>query len=60
MFYGPDGKDYFWEFIPLVLKRENYRVEIRPCRKQDIMEIDTYYELRQLDPGYPEKEQNRQ
>ena len=49
---GPDGRDYFWEFIPLVLRRERYAVEIRPCRKQDIMEIDTYDELKQLDPSY--------
>lgn len=47
-----DGRNYFWEFIPFVLKKENYRVEIRPCLKQDIMEIDNYYELAQLDPGY--------
>lgn len=52
VFREPDGKDYFWEFIPFVLRKENYRVEIRPCRKQDIMEIDNYYELAQLDPGY--------
>ena len=49
----PDGKDYFWEFIPFVLKKERYQVEIRPCRKQDIMEIDNYQELADLDPGYP-------
>ena len=44
--YGEDGgKDYFWEFIPLVLRKERYAVEIRRCRKSDIMEIDNYYEL---------------
>lgn len=47
-----NGKDYFWEFIPLVLKKENYQVEIRQCRKQDIMEIDNYFELAQLDSSY--------
>ena len=47
-----NGKDYFWEFIPFVLMKDNYKVEIRPCRKQDIMEIDNYYELQQLDPSY--------
>ena len=51
--YGEDGgKDYFWEFIPLVLRKERYAVEIRQCRKSDIMEIDNYYELAQLDPTY--------
>ena len=52
----PDGKDYFWEFIPFVLLKENYKVEIRPCRKQDIMEIDNYYELVQLDSSYERQE----
>lgn len=52
VYNGPEGKDYFWEFIPFVLKKEHYKVEIRPCRKQDIMEIDNYYELAQLDPSY--------
>lgn len=48
----PGGRDYFWEFIPLVLRKENYQVEIRQCRKADIMEIDNFYELVQLDPSY--------
>jgi len=48
----PDGKDYFWEFIPFVLKKDRYKVEIRPCKKQDIMEIDNYRELADLDTSY--------
>lgn len=46
------GKDYFWEFIPLVLRKEKYAVEIRQCEKTDIMEIDNFYELVQLDSSY--------
>ena len=42
----------FWEFIPLVLRKERYAVEVRPCEKSDIMEIDNYYELAQLDETY--------
>lgn len=53
VYHDPDGgKDYFWEFIPFVLRKENYRVEVRPCSKQDIVEIDNYYELAQLDASY--------
>lgn len=48
----PEGKDQFWEFVPLVLRKESYAVEIRQCEKSDIMEIDNYYELAQLDPAY--------
>ena len=52
VFATEEGRDVFWEFIPLVMKKESYQVEIRMCRKQDIMEIDNYYELAQLDPSY--------
>lgn len=46
------NKDIFWEEVPLILRKENYQVEIRQCQKQDIMEIDNYYELAQLDSSY--------
>ena len=59
VFHSPGGKDYFWEFIPLVLKKDDYQVEIRPCRKQDIMEIDNYYELAQLDESYRREGEDR-
>ena len=49
----PGGKDLFWEFPAFIHRKDKYRVEIRPCRKQAIMEIDNYYELAQLDPSYP-------
>lgn len=45
-------QDVFWEQVPLQLKKEDYEVEIRPCRKQDIIEIDNYDELAMLDPSY--------
>lgn len=47
-----DGKNYFWEFIPLVLLKDRYNVEIRQCRKSDIVEIDSYHELQLIDPSY--------
>ena len=50
--YNNGGTDYFWEFVPLVLKKDNYQVEIRQCQKEDIMEIDNYYELQQIDSSY--------
>ena len=39
------GKDLYWEFVPFVNKKENYNVEIRQCRRSDIIEIDNYNEL---------------
>ena len=52
IFKTPEGKDVFWEQVPLQLRRNDYKVAVRPCRKQDIMEIDNYYELQQLDNSY--------
>lgn len=46
------GKDLFWEFIPLVLYKDRYQVEIRRCEKSDIMEIDNFSELTEVDPSY--------
>lgn len=52
IFATPDGKDVFWEQVPLQLRPDKYNVAVRPCHKQDVMEIDNYYELQQLDPSY--------
>lgn len=46
------GHDIFWEFVPLHVLKEEYNVEIRQCLKSDIIEIDNFYELVQLDPSY--------
>ena len=46
------GKDLFWEFVPLVRYKEKYKVKIRQCLKTDIMEIDSFSELVQVDPSY--------
>lgn len=47
-----EGKNVFWEIVPLKLRKEKYQVEIRECQKSDIMEIDNYYELATLDKKY--------
>lgn len=52
LFSTDEGKDIFWEQVPLQLRKDQYHVAIRPCRKQDIVEIDNYYELQQLDSSY--------
>lgn len=46
------NKDIFWEEVPLILMKDNYQVEIRQCEKSDVMEIDNYYELAQIDSSY--------
>lgn len=47
-----DGHNQFWESVPLLTFAENYKVKIKPCSNTDIVEIDNYYELQQLDGSY--------
>ena len=48
----PGGKERYWEQVPLVYKKKNYAVEVRECFEDDIVEIDTFKELKQIDPTY--------
>ena len=54
-----EGKDLFWEVVPLCNYKDNYQVEIRQCNKQDIMEIDNYFELAALDKSYQPDKNNK-
>lgn len=48
----PGGKERFWDLVPLTYCRDHYRVEVRPCSFDDIVEIDTYAELKAQDSTY--------
>jgi CTP:phosphocholine cytidylyltransferase-like protein len=48
----PGGKERYWEQVPMHYKKENYKVSIRECTTEDIVEIDSYKELKQIDPLY--------
>ena len=48
----PGGKERYWDQVPFVYKKENYTVEICECLKEDIIEIDTFNELKAIDPTY--------
>ena len=48
----PGGKERYWEQVPLVYKKKNYAVEVRECFEEDIVEIDTFKELKKIDPTY--------
>jgi len=48
----PGGKERYWEQVPLVYRKKNYAVEVRECSEDDIVEIDTFRELKQIDPSY--------
>ena len=51
-FSTPGGKERYWEQVPLVYRKKNYAVEVRECFDEDIVEIDTFKELKKIDPTY--------
>ncbi len=48
----PGGKERYWEQVPLVFRKEHYKVEVRECQEEDIIEIDTFRELKAIDKTY--------
>lgn len=48
----PGGKEKYWEQVPLVVYKDNYKVAVRECHEKDIVEIDTFKELKQIDKTY--------
>lgn len=52
VYQQPGGRERYWEQVPLVFRRENYRVAVRPCRDGDVTEIDTFRELKAFDKSY--------
>ncbi len=52
VYLSPGGKERYWEQVPLVYKKDHYSVEIRDCLKEDIVEIDTFNELKAIDKTY--------
>ena len=52
VYQSPGGKERYWEQVPLVYKKEHYQVRIKECRDEDIVEIDTFSELKSIDKTY--------
>lgn len=52
VYASPGGKERYWEQVPLVYRKEHYKVEIRECFDEDIVEIDTFRELKAVDKTY--------
>lgn len=52
VYAAPGGKERYWEQVPLVYKKDHYKVEVRPCKDEDIVEIDTFRELKAIDKTY--------
>ena len=52
VYKSPGGKERYWDEVALRECIRNYRVWVRQVEKGDIIEIDTYNELKQIDSIY--------
>lgn len=48
----PGGKERLWDMVPFEYHADDYRVAVRQCKMEDIAEIDTFNELKAIDPIY--------
>ena len=51
----PGGKEKYWETVPNQVYKGEYKIEVRPCKDEDIVEIDTFNELKKIDKTYVTK-----
>ena len=52
VYASPGGKERYWEQVPLVYRKEHYSVQVMECHDEDIVEIDTFNELKAIDKTY--------
>ena len=52
VFNMPGGKEKYWEQVILDVCKNNYKIHVRECHDGDIIEIDTFNELKQIDKSY--------
>ena len=48
----PGGKERYWDQVSLDFFGKEYEIEVRECTFDDIIEIDTFSELKKLDETY--------
>ena len=52
VYHSPGGKEKYWEQVFLDVCKDHYKIAIRECHEGDIIEIDTFNELKEIDPTY--------
>lgn len=52
VYHQPGGKERYWDQVALEFFIKEYRVEVRPCSFDDIIEIDAYKDLKAIDSTY--------
>ena len=49
---APGGKERYWDEVALGYYIDEYKVSVRECTFDDIIEIDTFNELKKIDKNY--------
>jgi len=52
VYNSPGGKEKYWEQVILDVCKKNYQIYVRECYEGDIIEIDTFNELKAIDKTY--------
>ena len=52
VYNSPGGKELYWEEAPLRVCLKDYQVGVRLVEEGDVIEIDTFEELKLIDPVY--------
>lgn len=52
VFDSPGGRERYWDQVPLEYYAHEFSVGVLECTFDDIIEIDTFNELKKLDPSY--------
>jgi CTP:phosphocholine cytidylyltransferase-like protein len=48
----PGGKERYWDQVIFDYSLDHYKIAVRPCTFSDVIEIDTFNELKQIDSNY--------
>ncbi len=51
-FDAPGGKERYWETVINIVYKGQYKIAVRECNEDDIVEIDTFKELKAIDKIY--------
>lgn len=49
---SPGGKERYWDQVSMEYFKNNYKLEVRECTFDDIIEIDSYSDLKKIDSHY--------
>lgn len=52
VYRSPGGKERYWDQVALEYCFKNYSICVRPCEQNDIVEIDSFKELKLIDKTY--------